>query len=151
MGAAAELLCARVTSRTAPAQHAWAVLVDVESLTTTPSATRAGSRVTRHSPLSRSRDVSRPGSPRLAPLVFPSINILAHLYRLESSNCSQLASMSQRFADCYNTVSSSWLPCGTLPMMRFALSLFVLTLLAPQAWALGASYQDVKGPQNKRR
>ena len=34
-------------------------------------------------------------------------------------------------------------------MMRFALSLFVLTLLAPQAWALGASYQDVKGPKEK--
>ena len=34
-------------------------------------------------------------------------------------------------------------------MMRFALSMFVLTLLAPQAWALGASYQDVKGPKDK--
>ena len=34
-------------------------------------------------------------------------------------------------------------------MMRFALSMFVLTLLAPQAWALGASYQDVKGPKEK--
>ena len=34
-------------------------------------------------------------------------------------------------------------------MMRFALSLFVLTLLAPQAGALGASYQDVKGPKDK--
>ena len=37
----------------------------------------------------------------------------------------------------------------TLPMMRFALSMFVLTLLAPQPWALGASYQDVKGPKDK--
>ena len=34
-------------------------------------------------------------------------------------------------------------------MMRFALSMFVLTLLAPQAWALGASYQEVKGPKDK--
>ena len=34
-------------------------------------------------------------------------------------------------------------------MMRFALSVFVLTLLAPQAGALGASYQDVKGPKDK--
>ena len=34
-------------------------------------------------------------------------------------------------------------------MMRFALSVFVLTLLAPQPWALGASYQDVKGPKDK--
>ena len=34
-------------------------------------------------------------------------------------------------------------------MMRFALSMFVLTLLAPQAWALGASYQDVQGPKDK--
>ena len=34
-------------------------------------------------------------------------------------------------------------------MMRFALSMFVLTLLAPQARALGASYQDVKGPKDK--
>ena len=34
-------------------------------------------------------------------------------------------------------------------MMRFALSMFVLTLLAPQPWALGASYQDVKGPKDK--
>ena len=33
-------------------------------------------------------------------------------------------------------------------MMRFALSMFVLTLLAPQAWALGASSQDVQGPKN---
>ena len=34
-------------------------------------------------------------------------------------------------------------------MMRFALSMFVLTLLAPQPRALGASYQDVKGPKDK--
>jgi PEP-CTERM motif len=34
-------------------------------------------------------------------------------------------------------------------MMRFVLSMLVLTLLAPQAWALGASYQDVKGPKDK--
>jgi hypothetical protein len=34
-------------------------------------------------------------------------------------------------------------------MMRFALSVFVLTLLAPQPGALGASYQDVKGPKDK--
>ena len=34
-------------------------------------------------------------------------------------------------------------------MMRFVLSMFVLTLLAPQAWALGASYQDVQGPKDK--
>ena len=34
-------------------------------------------------------------------------------------------------------------------MMRFALSLFVLTLLVPQAGAFGASYQDVKGPKDK--
>ena len=34
-------------------------------------------------------------------------------------------------------------------MMRFALSMFVLTLLAPQARALCASYQDVKGPKDK--
>jgi PEP-CTERM motif len=34
-------------------------------------------------------------------------------------------------------------------MKRFALSMFVLTLLAPQMWALGASYQDVKGPKDK--
>ena len=34
-------------------------------------------------------------------------------------------------------------------MMRFALSMFVLTLLAPQTGALGASYQDVKGPKDK--
>ena len=34
-------------------------------------------------------------------------------------------------------------------MIRFALSVFVLTLLAPQPWALGASYQDVKGPKDK--
>ena len=34
-------------------------------------------------------------------------------------------------------------------MMRFALSMFVLTLLAPQPWALGATYQDVKGPKDK--
>ena len=34
-------------------------------------------------------------------------------------------------------------------MMRFALSMFVLMLLASQAWALGASYQDVKGPKDK--
>ena len=34
-------------------------------------------------------------------------------------------------------------------MMRFVLSMLVLTLLAPQAWAIGASYQDVKGPKDK--
>jgi hypothetical protein len=34
-------------------------------------------------------------------------------------------------------------------MKRFALSMFVLTLLAPQMWPLGASYQDVKGPKDK--
>jgi Na+-transporting methylmalonyl-CoA/oxaloacetate decarboxylase gamma subunit len=34
-------------------------------------------------------------------------------------------------------------------MKRFALSMFVLTLLAPQMWVLGASYQDVKGPKDK--
>ena len=34
-------------------------------------------------------------------------------------------------------------------MMRFALSLFVLILLAPQPGAFGASYQDVKGPKDK--
>jgi PEP-CTERM motif len=34
-------------------------------------------------------------------------------------------------------------------MMRLVLSMLVLTLLAPQAWALGASYQEVKGPKDK--
>jgi PEP-CTERM motif len=34
-------------------------------------------------------------------------------------------------------------------MMRFALSMFVLTLLAPQTWVLGASYEDVRGPKDK--
>ena len=34
-------------------------------------------------------------------------------------------------------------------MMRFALSMFVLTLLAPQTGALGASYEDVRGPKDK--
>ena len=34
-------------------------------------------------------------------------------------------------------------------MKRFALLMFVLTLLAPQAWVLGASYEDAKGPKNK--
>ena len=35
-------------------------------------------------------------------------------------------------------------------MMRFALSVFVLTFLAPQPGALGAAYQDVKGPKDKK-
>ena len=30
-------------------------------------------------------------------------------------------------------------------MKRFASLMFVLTLLAPQAWVLGASYEDPKG------
>ena len=32
-------------------------------------------------------------------------------------------------------------------MKRFALLMFVLTLLAPQAWVLGASYEDAKRPR----
>lgn len=34
-------------------------------------------------------------------------------------------------------------------MKRFALLMFVLTLLAPQAWVLFASYEDAKGPKDK--
>ena len=35
-------------------------------------------------------------------------------------------------------------------MKRFALLMFVLTLLAPQAWVLGASYEDPKGPKRPK-
>ncbi len=34
-------------------------------------------------------------------------------------------------------------------MKRFALLMFVLALLAPQAWVLGASYEDAMGPKDK--
>ena len=36
-------------------------------------------------------------------------------------------------------------------MKRFALLMFVLTWLAPQAWVLGASYEDAKGSKNSAR
>jgi hypothetical protein len=35
-------------------------------------------------------------------------------------------------------------------MKRFALLMVVLTLLAPQAWALAASYEDANGPKDKK-
>jgi PEP-CTERM motif len=35
-------------------------------------------------------------------------------------------------------------------MKRFALLMVVLTLLAPQAWALAASYEDADGPKDKK-
>ena len=35
-------------------------------------------------------------------------------------------------------------------MKRFALLMVVLTLLAPQAWVLAASFEDGNGPKDKK-